>query len=382
MILSTNFSTRTILLLCAALFTLAACAAKSEPPSSQQPAELTLAPPAVGKGLKIAVLPAVNFSGASAPLDAIQQALLTGLNENGLNILGADVMQQVISRHRIRYLGGLDESKLAAFRDEAGAAGVLITELELYSDAVPPKIALTSRLVSTDQRTRILWIDGIGLAGDDSPGLLDLGLIEDSRQLLEIAVQNLTDSLSNYIAGRSAGMGGQRASGKFRPKVAYRSPILNPNNQHTLAVVPFLNLSERKFAGEIMALHFVKELHDRENLFVVDPGIIRQTMLDMRIIMSDGVSRADTDLVFSRLNVDLILSGRILDYQDYQGPAGTPKVDFVARITERKSREVVWTVKSYNQGDDGVFFFDWGRVNTAYAMADQMVQLAVEEIGE
>ena len=123
-------------------------------------------------------------------------------------------------------------------------------------------------------------------------------------------------------------------------------------------------------------------LRDQDNLFVIEPGVIRQTLLDMRIIMSDGMSLADTDLVFSRLNTDLVLSGRVLDYQDYQGPAGTPKVDFAAQITERKSREAVWTVKCYNQGDDGVYFFDWGRVNTAYAMADQMVQLAVAEMGE
>ncbi len=378
MIFSTNFSTRAIFLIFAAFCGLAACAVKSEPP----PAQLAAAPRADVKELKIAVLPTVNFSGTRAPLNTIHQTLLTSLNENGLNILDADLVDQVIDRHRIRYLGGIDESNSAAFRKEAGAEAVLITALELYSDVNPPKIVLTSRLVSTAELPRILWIDGIGLAGDDSPGLLDLDLIEDPRQLMEIAVQDLTGSLVKYLAGRTDGSEAQKARSKFRPKVAFRSPVLDPDKQHILAVVPFLNLSERKYAGEIMALQFIKELRDRENLFVIEPGVIRQALLDMRIIMSDGISAADTDLVFSRLNADLILSGRILDYQDYQGPAGTPKVDFAAQITERKSREVVWTVKCYNQGDDGVFFFDWGRINTAYAMAAQMVQLAVREIGE
>ena len=43
---------------------------------------------------------------------------------------------------------------------------------------------------------------------------------------------------------------------------------------------------------------------------------------------------------------------------------------------------MVWAALSYNRGDDGVFFFDWGRINTAYAMATQMVQLAVEDMVE
>lgn len=34
----------------------------------------------------------------------------------------------------------------------------------------------------------------------------------------------------------------------------------------------------------------------------------------------------------------------------------------------------MWSSTSFNQGDDGVFFFDWGRVNTAHAMAAQMTR--------
>ena len=164
--------------------------------------------------------------------------------------------------------------------------------------------------------------------------------------------------------------------------MAFRSPIINPDLKYTLAVVPFFNLSARKHAGELMALHFIRQLRKYENFFVIEPGVIRDSLLDMRVIMRDGISLANTDLVFHKLNADLILSGRVLDYQDYQGAEGTPKVDFAAQIIERKSRQVVWTVKSYGAGDNGVFFFDWGKVNTANAMATQMVQLAVEELVE
>jgi len=117
-------------------------------------------------------------------------------------------------------------------------------------------------------------------------------------------------------------------------------------------------------------------------LKVIEPGLVRQQLLRSRIIMHSGISLADADLIAHELNVDLILNGKVIDYQDYRGYSGVPKVDFSAQLIERQSREVVWSVKSHHQGDDGVFFFDWGRVNTAYAMASQMVQLAVEEMEE
>jgi len=148
--------------------------------------------------------------------------------------------------------------------------------------------------------------------------------------------------------------------------------------EYTIAVVPFFNISERKYAGDIMTTHFVRELNAFENFNVVEPGAVKETLLSMRIIMKDGISLADADLIFSRLNADLILTGLVLDYQDYQGATGKPKVNFSVLVIDRKSREVVWTSKSYNEGDDGVYFFDIGRVNTAHAMASEMVQAVVK----
>jgi TolB-like protein len=147
-----------------------------------------------------------------------------------------------------------------------------------------------------------------------------------------------------------------------------------------VAVIPFFNRSERKFAGEILVLHFIRQLKRFENVEVIEPGMVRQELLNMRIIMQDGVSLAHADAIFAALNADLLVSGRVIDYQDYQGVWGKPKVDFSATVIERKSREVVWSSNSYNEGDDRVFFFDRGKVNTAHAMTSQMVRLVAKMI--
>jgi len=147
-------------------------------------------------------------------------------------------------------------------------------------------------------------------------------------------------------------------------------------------VVPFFNLSERRFAGEIIALNFVEQMMTQKNFSVIEPGIVRQILLQMRIVMHDGISFDDAHALFSKLNVDLILAGKIFDYQDSQGTSGTAKVDFSALALEKQSREVVWTSQSFNEGDHGVFFFDWGKINTAHAMASEMVQSALETLAE
>jgi hypothetical protein len=245
---------------------------------------------------------------------------------------------------------------------------------------LPPKIALNARLVSTSRQPRILWIDGIGMAGDDAPGLLDLGLIEDPALLLGKALDFLSGSLGFYVSSKAKQTRHQEAQTEFGPQMVFRSPVMDTGMTYRVAVVPFFNLSERNRAGDFMALIFAEALGAYENVTVIEPGTVRQQLLDMRIIMPSGISLANADLVFDRLDADLILNGEVLDYQDYEGAGGSPKVDYSAQIIERKSREVVWTVKSHNTGDDGVFIFGMGKANTAHELARQMVALAVEEI--
>jgi hypothetical protein len=378
MILSINFSIRTAVLLLAFLLCNSSAAAQNDA------ADEAAVPKTSGstERLKIAVYPVSNLSGSTAPLAAIGLQLIGELKDSDATLIEGDVLDSVITKYRVRYLGGLDKATAQALRRDAGADCVLITSLELYSEVVPPKIALTARLVSTGSKTEILWIDGIGLAGDDAPGLLAHGLVEDPLMLMRRAVHRLAQSLTVFLSGQGKRVNSRSPQKKFAPEVIYRKDVLAGDKTYRVAVVPFFNPSARTFAGEILALHFVRQLWALENFKIIEPGVVRQQLLKSRIIMNSGISLADADLIGHELNADLILNGKVIDYQDYRGYSGIVKVDFSAQLFERASREVVWSVKSYHQGDDGVFFFDWGKVNTAYAMASQMVQLAVEEMGE
>ena len=338
--------------------------------------------PTPAKKLLVAILPLTNLSSTPAPIEEIRQLLLSSFSKQGLDILPAETLERFIVKHRIRYVGGIDEITARNFRYETGADAVLITSVELYSDIPPPKIALTCRLVSTGNNPRILWMDSVGLAGDDSIGLLQLALIEDPSELLEKAVLQLSTSLGKYLAGYSYWTDRERDIIKFWPKTFYRSPILEPDWTYTVAVVPFFNLSQRRFAGEIIALSFIEQMMPQRKFSVIEPGIVRQLLLQKRIVMDDGLSLADVHALFSKLNADLILAGKIFDYQDYQGTAGKAKVDFSAIAIERQSREVVWICQSHNEGDFGVFFFDWGKINTAHRMASEMVASALETLAE
>ncbi len=319
----------------------------------------------------VAVFPLENLSGSAVPLKSLRTSLSEELRQRGLRLLDEDTLEKFMARHRVRYTAGIDEETAYALKEETGVESALLTSIELYSEGVVPKIALTSRLVSTGDVPAILWIDGVGMAGDDHPGILNLGLINDFRVLVRKALGMVGESLAARLAGKEGRRGTAKAERKFRPRIAYRSD-LEGEQKYTVAVVPFFNKSDRKNAGDVLVLQFVRALHGLGNFEVIEPGLVRKAFLNMRLIMDEGVSLEDAQALFAVLGVDLVLAGEVLDYQDYEGPVGSAKVNFTVQLIERKNRMVVWSSESYNQGDDGVFFFDWGKVNTAHAMAIQM----------
>ncbi len=327
------------------------------------------------EGIRVAVYPVENLSGTSVPLKEIRQIFIEKLGSIGVDVVDEEILEKFMAKYRIRYTGGVSTEIAKAFKQDIHVSSVLITSVELYSDANPPKISLISRLVSTGEDPSILWMDGVGLAGDDSRGLLDLGLIENPRTLLSKGMKVMFDSMERYLSKTNKGRLGYEAKRKFRPDIAYRSPSFDPDRKYTVAIAPFFNYSLRKYAGDILVLHFAKELKRFDRFDVIEMGVVRQTLLEMRIILDQGVSLTHADSIAGLLNADLILGGDITDYQDYEGVWGKPKVSFSAQLIEKRSRQVVWSSNSYNEGDEGVFFFDMGRVNTASAMVSQMARL-------
>jgi TolB-like protein len=362
---STNSSSRILLLLCAALLLVWGCAATKEVSRNETPPS--------GPRVSIAVFPVENLSGTTAPVKPIRGLLIEQLKRKGFNVLDDEVLEGFLVRNRIRYTGGIDALTARALKQETGVEAVFITSLELFSDAVPPKIALTARLVSAEENPSIVWMDGVGLAGDDSPGILALGLIEDTEKLVTKALDTLTWSCADQVYYNIERAEAGKLQSKFRPKVSYRSPGLERGKKPRVAVLPFFNKSGRKYGGEIMVLNLMRALK-YAGLDVVEPGVVRSAFLNLRIIMEDGIALTEANALFPVVNADFVLGGRVFDYEDYEGASGKARVSFSVQLINKESQKVAWSSVSQNDGDDKVYFFDWGRVNTAHAMASQMAR--------
>jgi hypothetical protein len=368
MIWSTNFFIKLVVIGLTVPLWIGGCAGRETRPV--QPVEETTP--------IVAVMPIENLSGFPVPIVELRQRLVLQLQRYEVRLLPDSELHQFMDANRIRYLGGINEATAVQLQNQTGAEAVLLCGLELMDDFLPPRFAMSARLVTTGSRPQIRWMQGVALSGDDSMGLLELQRIESLDILIDTALAKLTASLADHL--RSVENGVSQLHPPFPPEVLYHAPLPSEPGPYRIAVLPFWNLSQRKHAGTIMQRHFIREFQQSANFEPVEPGVIRQMLLNARIVMSDGISLTDADDLFGHLQVDLLLAGWVFDYEDYQGEAGETKVCFSAMLLEKQSRQVTWSSQSCRGGNHGVWFFDWGKVRTAHILAGAMARGAVESI--
>lgn len=367
MIFLTNFSSRLPLLLL--LSCLSGCLTQGEDADGRK--RMLSGTPAP----LVAVLPFENLSGAPAPLADLRMALIEQMRQRGFRVPDESALEAFMERHRLRYTGGITQPTAAAMRDELGVTGILITSLELYIGENPPRMAMTSRVVSAAEPPVILWMESTSRAGNEAPGLLGLGLVEKMEELAGLVFARHADSLAGYFSGLEEQPPGGRT---FRPDIHYRAPQFDPEAAYRVAVLPFVNQSGSRHAGELMALHFVRQLHASANFRVIEPGLVREELMRLRVIIPEGASLDTAHLLFGRIEADLLLSGKVMEYDDYRGAEGVPRVYFTVQVIERHSNEVVWSSQSSSGGDEGVLLFDFGRIHSASELASRLARETVK----
>jgi TolB-like protein len=337
---------------------------------------VTLGPAEPGARPRVVLLPIDNLADTPAPEKELREAIGRALGHR-LDLVSGDELERFLSRHRVRYTGGIDAAVAKAAREELDADAVLITSMRLYRAVNPPALGLTVRLVTAEDEPAILWMDSFAWSGDQAPGLLGLGKEERIEPVQERVLAELARGLDAFLDGER---GEHRCNGRRHgPKMRYRSPALDATGR-TLAVVPFLDHTKRGGAGETVALEFVRQLVATGRFRVLEPGVVRDYLLRARVIMPGGVSLETTRLIVGALGAELVLSGVVLDFDDSGGKTG-PTVRFRATLLDAGSGDVVWNSSSFNRGDDGVFFFQLGRVGNSQDLTCRMVTSVVDRIG-
>ena len=328
---------------------------------------------------RLALLPVQNLTAGPAPTKALTAALRERLEQRGIPLVPDAEVRKVLAEHRVRWAGGLDRATAKALRLEAGIDGVIVTSVEAYGPVLPYRFALTSRLVSTEEDPVVLWSDLFSRTGDDHPGLLGLGLVPSVEGLADRALEQVTGSLASVLV-RPRPLPPCPEWGARAPRRFFRSPLVLEPTRATIAILPFLNGSGRRDAGEVVASRFLTVLAASDRIQVIEPGVVREEMLGHRLGATGTISIDDARVILELVDADLVLSGTVRTFEEMSGGGGAPRVELGVWVLDRNTQQLVWSSSSAAGGEDGVFFFQLGRTSTASGLACGLARGAVDAL--
>jgi hypothetical protein len=331
-------------------------------------------------GARIAVFPPVDRTGRSAPVEPIQAALESSLSARGLTPLPSAALEEFFRRHRIRYSGGIATGTAQAIAAETNVEGVLLTSVDDWETVDPPRVALTCRWVTVGAGATLAWMETSAQHGQQRPGAFGLGLVTDPGILIGRAADEIAASLAAFGPGPGTAEPAE-APRRFRPGTSAVDPgwaaTAGPDRPLRVAVLPFVADAERRDIGDVIATQFARWLLATGRMEVLEPGVVREALLEARVIQEGGPSVPQVEALHALLDVDLIVSGRVTDYEAMGSSPGTPFLGFSARAIDERTRQIVWSTFSFGRGDDRLGPFGTARIRSSMTLASGLVRGAV-----
>jgi hypothetical protein len=220
----------------------------------------------------------------------------------------------------------------------------------------------------------------VGLHGRDGLGLLGRREVFALDPLFDDAVDRLFRSFDLEHPGGAAKAPLRKAKRRFAPRAAaqFREDTLLAGDPVRVAVLPFRIDGTARDAGIVLEHLFLRHLTRVAGVHVIDPGVVREALLRARIVMFEGPSLDQADIIGSLTSADLEITGSVRTYVAATGAMSVPFIEFWTFGLEPDERTFVWSSFSSNRGDDGVLFFQVGRISSPEQLAFEMTQSIVQ----
>ena len=119
-----------------------------------------------------------------------------------------------------------------------------------------------------------------------------------------------------------------------------------------IAVVIMGNESATRFAGHIVTNQLLAALH-RAGFTIVDPGRVRELMLDARELTQGEMSAALLARCRDELGADFLLTGSVSDYSSSRlAGFDAPSAAFEARLIDTARGDLIWARSYAREGKD------------------------------
>ncbi|MBI4682024.1 MAG: hypothetical protein HY757_02855 [Nitrospirae bacterium] len=305
---------------------------------------------------RVALLPFDNLTEDKTALRHVMPFLIGRLEERGLEVVDEDNLNSLLCKERVRETGYVSKEIARKIREEFGAETVLAGAIISFSTQETPKFGILARLIDSNDG-RILWADFASATGDDFITILGLGKLQTVFSL----IPRVTDML--FADFKIEGL-------QKKAEPSYK-----------IAVMPFLNNSDRKNAGIIAMYMFIIELLKNQKFEPIEYGNIRDIIVSLRIRNKGELNFNNINALSEPLSANGILVGIVDSYENGLDNASAPRVAITARLLDGRTGKILWYNSHELSGEENIVILDWGRIRAVHKVAYDVVANLVKKMG-
>ncbi len=149
-----------------------------------------------------------------------------------------------------------------------------------------------------------------------------------------------------------------------------------------IGVLPFVNESGKRGAGEIVANIFISVIFKSGIFDVEERGNIERFLLNEKVKNVNAMDIEQIKRLGERLNIDAVFVGTVEEFSgsDKGDRSTTPVVGIRVRLIDIKTGKIVWMVRHKRRGEDYVTAFGFGRIRSISALTKRIVSEIIETI--
>jgi hypothetical protein len=249
-------------------------------------------------------------------------------------------------------------------REATGSRYAIVGSIDVYEPDRSMEVMISARLVDLKSHLVVTAVS-VGKTVQETEGAFGLGRAEEIEAVVDPVVAEFMEHMRGPM------------SGEPRIRREYHSCGL-------VAVIPLEDYSQRRHGAEVLQNLLMAELVARD-WQVVEPGIVREFLLDERQMARGGVPDLVLRTLRERIGTCLVVTGEVEEFSVAPSDvdAAVPKLDFGLRLINARTGRLLASINRTRSGMEGERFFARGReysmVRLARSSMDGVVSWIAEE---
>jgi TolB-like protein len=332
-----------------------------------------LIPSMVWSQPRIAITPFENLSGIRVAPIEVMPVIESTIAKKGYQILQKELLEKFLEEERIRFLDSIPTPITQKLAEKFGLEATLTGTILSYVSGINPQVGLSARLIG--KNGKIIWGQSIGITGEDTMGILELGKVEKIQNLVQIAANRLFETIDVKERGVNlTGRGGIKQVIMPNPRV-FRSKMLDSKEIFRIGVFPLDNWSTNREAGRIFLNLLILRLSNKKLSNVTEPADVREIMIAEGIRSFDELDPDQIRKLQEKINTRFFVGGTIYKYSEGLGAYGTtsPEVEINLTMLDAETGRIVWSSNHTRKGQDYMTFLEFGLIRNSVSLADQVL---------